>query len=62
MTAVDTTAGGRPATCRRGHPLTAETVRFRRLVRNGRESLIRECRECVKVAKQLREARKAAAE
>lgn len=48
-------------TCRRGHALTTETVRFRRLVRNGRESLIRECRECIKVARKERQSRKAAA-
>ena len=59
MTAETT---GRTSTCRRGHALTAETVRFRRLYRNGKESLIRECRECVKVARKLREERKAAAE
>jgi hypothetical protein len=35
--------------CRRGHPRTSENTRERVLVRNGKETLIHECRACVRL-------------
>jgi hypothetical protein len=35
--------------CRRGHERNAENTRERRLVRNGKETLIHECRVCVRL-------------
>lgn len=56
MTTEPTSSPEPTDTCRRGHPRTPETSRFRTIHRNGRDYEFWDCKECRKItARQRRE-------